>query len=144
MAKNKNNLLGETSPERLKDVAVGTILAVFVFFGSFAVGDSAVFLIKGQSSLSASAYGCNNWYYCLGEDTDESDDEDNGGSPPGLSVDAAIEAAREGDEITAKDDLEKARDENDSDDWTPTTGSDYPGTDAPDGVPVDSATPSYY
>jgi hypothetical protein len=143
MAK-KNNLLGSTTPERLKDVAVGTVLAVFVFFGSFAVGDATVFLIKGDSALQASAYGCRWGIMCLDEETDESDNEDDGGSPPGSSVDAALEAAREGAEITAEDDLEKARDENDSDGWTPTSGSDYPGDEAPDGVPVDSAPPSYY
>lgn len=52
MAK-KSQLLGRTDPHHLREVVIGTVLSAFVFIGAFAVGDSAVFLTNGTSSLVA-------------------------------------------------------------------------------------------
>lgn len=71
MAK-KSQLLGETNPETLKELTIGSFLAVFVFAGAFLAADATVYLATGSSTLTAnvisldvgeilcaSAAGCN-------------------------------------------------------------------------------------
>lgn len=52
MAK-KSKLLSKTDPLSLKNVSIGSILAVFVFLGSFIVGDSISYQVYGYSTLLA-------------------------------------------------------------------------------------------
>ena len=49
----QSKLLSETDPQNLQQVALGTFLAVLVFFGAFATADSAVYLTSGESTLIA-------------------------------------------------------------------------------------------
>jgi hypothetical protein len=58
MARSKNfntkQLLGETNPSNLKNLVLGSFLAVFVFAGAFLVADTATYLATENSSLTAS------------------------------------------------------------------------------------------
>lgn len=69
MAKRSNmsQLLHETDPSNLKNIAIGSALGVFVFAGAYLFADSAMFLAYGDSDLTANVISVDtSWMENLG------------------------------------------------------------------------------
>lgn len=65
-----NQLLGETDPASLQQLAAGSFLAVFVFAGAFLVADTTAYLVSEQSTLTASVISFDiGEYLCFGGDS---------------------------------------------------------------------------